>query len=516
MQDEILEAIRNPFLLVYISILLSFCMVNGSQQIGDAVELELVAYRLQQYEMYGNIFGSKNFKVQYEAVSLDSKALRRCVVTSWRDIANKELDSLLSTSVGALLIIVPSDLDALSPADKTLFSNLERRLSLMRTELAIYVSSMSSETNAILSEVLSSSDDKTSATQQLLKSIVTTSFQFTSTGSSSANPISYRPNNIIGAAPGSDSNGSGVVMLLELLAIFRKFYEKSATRPPYNLVFVWTAGGKYNYQGVRQWIDDFQEGNNERIELAICIEAVGRAGDLIMHASKQPTDESAAGRLLRRLRVAAPNQSVELVTKKINTLAPLSWEHERFNIKKLPAVTLTRLRSHDDDSRKSMFDTPSQLNLEVLEHNIRIVAEAVLGHILSLPEDGFSNDSRVAADTSILSREAVDRQRLAHFIRQFVSRPRPLGDEAATQAVSANIASAVSSYTKVTISPVTLQDVQVWSVVSEKLIAERVKPAAFDMIIASGVCAYIAFFYHIITNAQRVLEYAVLRLKKKI
>lgn len=51
--------------------------VNGSQQLGDKVELEFQAFRLQQYELNGNVVGSKHFRVQYEAESLNAKALRR-------------------------------------------------------------------------------------------------------------------------------------------------------------------------------------------------------------------------------------------------------------------------------------------------------------------------------------------------------------------------------------------------------------------------------------------------------
>ncbi|VDL61780.1 unnamed protein product [Nippostrongylus brasiliensis] len=430
--EELLEAIRNPFFIVYISVLLTFCVVSGSQQLGDKVELEFQAFRLQQYELNGNTLGSKNFRVQYEAVSLNSKALRRCVVTSWRDLAQHNLDELLANS---------------------LFMELERKLAMARTDLAVYVSYSCPEASAILSDVVSSSITSKSATQQLISSIAANTFQFTSTGSPASTPLTYKPNNIIGrlsssersaptiafvahydshaafpgAAVGADSNGSGVVVLLELLAIFRKLYDKASTRPPFNLVFVWTAAGKYNYQGARQFIEDFQSDNSEdnRLELAICVEALGTAGPMRMHASKQPADGSAADRLLRRLRLAAPNQSVELVTKKISINQPSAWEHEKFNIKRLPAITLSRLPSHDSLIRKSMMDTPSRLSLDALEKNIRTIAEAVLGHMLSLPEGGYSKDSRISADTSVLSRDAVDRQRLAHAVRLFASRPRP-------------------------------------------------------------------------------------------
>uniref|UniRef100_A0A0K0D0H0 Protein kinase domain-containing protein n=1 Tax=Angiostrongylus cantonensis TaxID=6313 RepID=A0A0K0D0H0_ANGCA len=201
-------------------------------------------------------------------------------------------------------------------------------------------------------------------------------------------------------------------------------------------------------------------------------------------------------RLLRRLRLAAPNHIVELVTKKISVNQPSSWEHEKFNMKRLPAVTLSRLSAHDDPIRKSMLDTVGQLSMETLEQNIRTIAEAVLGHMLSLPETGYSSDPRVSADTSLLSRDAVDRQRLAHSIRLFASRPRSVADEAVTVACAANLAVAVGNYAKVTVSPVSMHEVQIWPGTSDRLMAERVKPAVFDLIIAGGVFSYLAVFYY--------------------
>lgn len=59
-----------------------------------------------------------------------------------------------------------------------------------------------------------------------------------------------------------DSNGSGVAALLELLAILSQFYSTHNDRPKYNVVFILTAAGKFNYLGSRQWIEDFQENNS--------------------------------------------------------------------------------------------------------------------------------------------------------------------------------------------------------------------------------------------------------------
>ncbi|CAI4230951.1 unnamed protein product [Auanema sp. JU1783] len=542
--EEFLEAIRNPFYLFYITLLMSLCIASSASQVGEAVEIEFKAHRMQQYEINGNLYGSKSTKIQYEAVHLDSGALRKCVVISWRDAATRDLTELLGVSIGGFLILIPEDLDSLSPEDHKLFVDMEQKLSLIKTDVAVYVTTSSEQALGVLQDVMGSGSKSTTATQQLVQSISGNTFQFTTTGNPSTNPITTPGTNIIGqlrsseagaptiafvahydshavfpgAGVGSDSNGSGIVALLELLAVFNKFYENASTRPPYNLIFAWTAAGKYNFQGSRSLIDGFISNlsANEKLQLAICLEAVGGPGPLHMHASKQPSDGAVAAQLLKRLRAVTPVQDVKLVTKKINLNAPhLSWEHERFNIKRMPAVTLSRLSNPDDFSRRSLLDNPSEISIDTLESNIRRIAEAVLGLIIATPEAGAA-DSRVKVDTSILAKDSIDKQRIAHFVRLFASRPRPFTDSEITKSVAANILSAAQAYSTANTQEVAIQDVQVWGGVTDRVLAEKVKPAIFELFVAGSIIVYLAVFYQIVSLSQRTIEGTVASLKKRV
>lgn len=51
---------------------------------------------------------------------------------------------------------------------------------------------------------------------------------------------------------GSDSNGSGVVALLEVARLFSILYSNPKTRGRYNLLFALTSGGPYNYNGTHK------------------------------------------------------------------------------------------------------------------------------------------------------------------------------------------------------------------------------------------------------------------------
>lgn len=232
-----------------------------------------------------------------------------------------------------------------------------------------------------------------------------------------------------------------------------------------------------------------------------------------MHAGKTPSENSVAAQLFRRLKYVSftetnnrstsyfrnisSKKNVELVAKKISLTTASAWEHEKFNIKRMPAITLSTLPSPTDPARNSILDLPSSLDEDELIENIRVIAEAALGYILGLPETGPSADTRVKSEVSMLSKDAVDKQRVHHFIRQFASRPRPVGDKKATENIAANLASAAAGYGTVFKSAVTITDAKVFGVTQNRLVAERVKPAVFELVIAAGVFAYLSVFYYV-------------------
>ena len=51
---------------------------------------------------------------------------------------------------------------------------------------------------------------------------------------------------------GSDSNGSGVVALLENTRLFSLLHSNPNTRGRYNLIFGLKSGGSYNYNGTQK------------------------------------------------------------------------------------------------------------------------------------------------------------------------------------------------------------------------------------------------------------------------
>ncbi|KAL3997438.1 Peptidase M28 family protein [Acanthocheilonema viteae] len=541
MWDEFLDELRNPVVFVYVSMLLTWCMASSSQ-LSDSVELEFKAYRLQQYDIVGTPHGSRSWQVIYEAVSLDSNVLRRCLIVNWRDLLGRDLQALFSQAFGAVLIVLPANLDALTPSTKTKLASLEKSLLYLNTDIAVYVVQHQPKLQALITEVTAFSKRSSTAVQQLLNAVSANIFQFSSSASVSNNIVVPKPANVIGhlwstdrnspvvvvaahydshsAVPGlaigADANGSGVAALLELLAIFSRFYGSNTMKPKYNMMFLLTAGGKFNYQGSRQWLEEHIDKQTEtKVELVLCLDSVGKDSSLIAHVSKMPAETSPVGRFFLLLKDAAsPNRTIEILSKKINLNADvLAWEHERFSIQRLPALTLSHFKSHSDSGRSSFLDTLSQVEMDVLEANVRTIGEALLIYVLNLPNTKCAHEENVST-CSILAPTDVNRKRLSNWLQQFGSKSRSLA--ANSEWLVANLRDTVIRYTsgQTVVEPVSLADVSLYGVLEDRLMAHRAKPAVFELLLAAVIGLYLSALYFIAPVLQTSVEAMLVKLKK--
>ncbi|UYV77021.1 hypothetical protein LAZ67_14002906 [Cordylochernes scorpioides] len=203
---------------------------------------------------------------------------------------------------------------------------------------------------------------------------------------------------------GADSNGSGVVALLELARLLSQLYTSSRTHPSkvcgdnirkkhiaskiicykyheyiksrgqqftpavwsrVNVLFLLSGGGKFNFQGAKKWIEDNLDIAESSLladsVYTLCLDSLGAGDNLYLHVSKPPREGSPGHVFFQELQAAGSrhNVSVNMVHKKIN-LADESrvWEHERFSMRRLPAFTLSHLASHRAQSRRSsILDT---------------------------------------------------------------------------------------------------------------------------------------------------------------
>lgn len=124
--QEIFDACRHLLILMWICCFFPTIYVYGSNLMmnehsitpSTTADIEIRAYRLQQYEFNGRDYGSKSWRIFYEAVSLNSTKIRKCVILKWRDLINRDVASSVGAAIGALLIVIPSDLDALTDMER--------------------------------------------------------------------------------------------------------------------------------------------------------------------------------------------------------------------------------------------------------------------------------------------------------------------------------------------------------------------------------------------------------------
>ena len=77
----------------------------------------------------------------------------------------------------------------------------------------------------------------------------------------------------------------------------------SLTMRGYNLMFLLSGAGKFNYQGTKRWIDD-QLDTGETSLLAdvafvLCLDSVGQTDNINLHVSKPPREGSPGADLVK-------------------------------------------------------------------------------------------------------------------------------------------------------------------------------------------------------------------------
>lgn len=131
----------------------------------------------------------------------------------------------------------------------------------------------------------------------------------------------------------------------------------------------------------------------------MCLDTLTSSDTLYMHVSKPPKEGAPAAAFFTELKRAAkkyPLLSIDGVHKKINLADDiLAWEHERYSIRRLPAFTLSSLKSHKDSRRGTILDVKQSFDLEKLVTNTKVVAEALATQIYNVTEGEIFGGSLV-------------------------------------------------------------------------------------------------------------------------
>ncbi|XP_026200896.1 nicalin-1 isoform X1 [Anabas testudineus] len=517
---------------------------------------EFTVYRMQQYDLQGQPYGTRNAILNTEARTVEAEVLsRRCVIMRLADFSYEKYQKALRQSAGAVVIILPGNMSAMPQDIVQQFMELEPEMLATETIVPVYFAMEDDELLSIYTQTLtsSSSQGSLSAAEVLLHTATANGFQMVTSGAQSKAISDWAITSLegrlagvggedlptivvvahydsFGVAPwlsyGADSNGSGVSMLLELARLFSKLYTYKRTHAGYNLLFFASGGGKFNYQGTKRWLEDNLDHTDssllqDNVAFVLCLDTLGNGDSLHLHVSKPPKEGTPQYSLLKELELVVASQYPEvkfsMVHKKINLADDmLAWEHERFGIRRLPAFTLSHLPSHRLAQRSSIMDVRSvspssrhgageppagpHVDVKKLGRNTKVVAEALARVIYNLTEKGAPGDLQIFTEQM-----QVQEEQLSAVVDWLTAQPR------AAQLVDkdSSVVSTLEYYLGRYLKDVKRHYVKAdkrdpefvfYDQLKQTMNAYRVKPAIFDLLLAVCIAAYLGMMYLSIQN----------------
>jgi len=522
-------------------------------------------HRLAHYEMGGTVLGSKLAAVSMDARSAKaSNLLRKVVVSRLHEMSVADFNELLSNGAGAVLFLLPPEGAAITAEMRRMTLQMEEHLLTSEIEIPVYFAHENDQLAELVDNLDRDADggagNKVSAAETLFNAIGSTGYQLVSGTSAvpkqQSDPIMKGIEGILRAreedesqptvavvahydsmavAPtlsyGADSNGSGVVVLLELARLFSRLYKSSKTQPSANLVFLLASGGHFNYFGTKKWLEDHLDIATSQSELlsdvkfTVCLDSLGNpdmsnggGSNLNMHVSKPPKDDSHAGRFLATLKSLAeaaksansssPVDNVNLVHKKINLAEErLAWEHERFSIRKVPAFTLSNANNYMSRVA-TVMDT--SVNADLVSTNIKLISEALACALFDY-EASACQGNMFQADT--VSRDNVDKW--SEYMSQA---PRFAGLLTSNKAnndpqnkVVSTMFEALKTYTH---SVRVLNhkrdkrepEFNFYDLSATTMSAHKVKPAVFDLLLSMVIGGYLFAIYGLVIKSNLIVS----------
>ncbi|XP_040895837.1 nicalin-1 isoform X4 [Toxotes jaculatrix] len=500
---------------------------------------EFTVYRMQQYDLQGQPYGTRNAILNTEARTVEAEVLsRRCVIMRLADFSYDKYQKALRQSAGAVVITLPKNMSAMPQDIVQQFMELEPEMLATETIVPVYFAMEDDELLSIYTQTLtsSSSQGSLSAAEVLLHTATANGFQMVTSGAQSKAISDWAITSLegrlagvggedlptivlvahydsFGVAPwlsyGADSNGSGVSMLLELARLFSKLYTYKRTHAGYNLLFFASGGGKFNYQGTKRWLEENLDHTDssllqDNVAFVLCLDTLGNGDSLHLHVSKPPKEGTPQYSLLKELETVVSSQYPEvkfsMVHKKINLADDmLAWEHERFGIRRLPAFTLSHLPSHRLAQRSSIMDVRPHVDVKKLSRNTKVVAEALARVIYNLTEKGAPRDLQ------IFTEQMVQEEQLSAVVDWLTAQPRAAQLVDKDSSVVSTLEYHLGRYLKDVKRHYVKADKRdpefvFYDQLKQTMNAYRVKPAIFDLLLAVCIAAYLGMMYLAIQN----------------
>ncbi|KZS07100.1 Nicalin [Daphnia magna] len=511
----------------YIAVLLPILIILSPAEAAT----EFPVYRLQHFDLQGVKYGSRSSTLNFEARSIDTRLpARKCVILMINEFSPSRFRELINEGVGALLIIIPSDLESLSYDVRENILDMEKFLLSQEIAVPVYFTHHSNQIEEMYASVKESTskDSASSAAQALFGAISANGYQLAVNGNSAKLLTDVQITNIqgklpgfgiedqlptlavvahydsFGAAPdlsfGGDSNASGVAALLELVRLFSRLSSQPGQNglPRFNLVFVLTGGGKLNYLGSKKFLEDQIDGIDgglfQDTVFALCLDSLGNGEELNIHVSKPPKDGSNSGIFIENLKKNAVSVElpVNMMHKKINLADDfLAWEHERYSIRRLTAMTASHFKmARSDFQHGTILDTKSSVNVSILSRNVRLLAETLATQLYNISGPFFVGDM------------AVSEEMLDVWITLLTSQSRSsssLGGSNANTVVNMLQQTMQRYLSEVKVSHLTADkrdpEFGFYDQTKGIMTAYSVKPAVFDLFLTATIVAYLAVVY---------------------
>ncbi|XP_029989762.1 nicalin-1 [Sphaeramia orbicularis] len=504
---------------------------------------EFTAYRMQQYNLGQHKHGCRGAIVVAEARSADEPVLtRRCVIMKVPDFTTEKYLEAQRQNAAAILILLPKNISSIPHDAVQSFMVSESEALLKETLMPVYVVPEDEQLLYMYEEVKQAAASRTSSIFiRVLRSMVTaTAFQILVSNNSPIKAITDNtlvtlegvlpgtgedvPTIVItahydsyGLAPwlsyGADSNGSGVIILLELARLFQKLYSSPRTRPPYHLMFSLTGGGKYNFLGTKRWIEenlDHAESSllHDNVAFVLCLDTLGNTDELYMHVSRPPKPDTPMQAFIQQLEEVVSSRfpwvKLGMVHKKINLVeSTVAWEHERYSLRRIPGFTLSHLEDPKSELRGSVLDSMSQVDFRKLKRNGLIIAEALARYMFNLTDKGSPKDVQV-----FKGQMDFQDSRMSSLMSFLTSVPRAtqLLDKEPGQILLVN---SLEHEFKRYLQQVNRHDFKqdkrdpdmtFFDQMNQPVVMYRVKPAAFDLFLGGCIAAYLGIVYYAIQN----------------
>ncbi|XP_071721130.1 uncharacterized protein [Rutidosis leptorrhynchoides] len=413
-------------------------------------------YRLIQYDLAGAPYGSRVASLNHHAGSSlfapGSDLSRTVVILPLRELNETFIREYIEQGkpLGGLLVLLPQffhpestqtvgdNSNSIKESLKEKLVDLEKKLIHATIQYPVYFAFEDEDLEKVLADIKKNDVAGqpatattggyklivTSPTPKKLSSPTITNIQGWLPGLKADGDSNQLPTIAIvasydtfGAAPalsvGSDSNGSGVVALLEIARLFSILYSNPNTRGRYNILFGLTSGGPYNYNGTQKWLRSFDQRLRESIDYAICLNTLGTQSPsenkLWLHVSKPP-ENAYVKQIFKGLSNVANELGLKvgLKHKKINISNPrVAWEHEQFSRLRVTAATLSGLSVAPGllENTGGPSDNREFVSVNAVAQSVKLVAESLARHIYG--QEGknvniFADNSSLAVNPSYI------------------------------------------------------------------------------------------------------------------